>query len=116
MTEVVLVEVGVVVPPMGTCWLVTIGIESETLMTAFLFSDVSTCGLESTFTRFSDASTFSIAKNLSAANAHAVRPPAGSARVAEGGRRVDGDTICGVSGLIDCWARRKLPSFSAQSM
>ena len=62
-------------PPKGTCWLVTIGIESDTLMIAFLFSEVITWGLESTLMRFSEASAFMIIMNWSDANVNAVSPP-----------------------------------------
>ena len=59
---------------MGACWAVRIGTEFETLITAFLFSEVSTCGVETMLTRFSEASVFNIAKNLSVAKDHAVNP------------------------------------------
>ena len=114
-TDVVFCAVCVVVPPIGTCWLVTIGIESDTLMTAFLFSVVSTCGLESTLTRLSDASMFSSAKNSPLSNASPVSPAAGNASATFGGINVDGEVIVGVSGLIACCAAR-IGFFSAQSM
>ena len=60
---VVVPVVACVVPPMGTCWLVTIGMELDTLMMAFLFSDVSTCGLDSTLTRSIEASVLSSSMN-----------------------------------------------------
>src|SRR5262245_11401442 len=54
-----------------------IGMDSETLMTAFLFSDVRMCGLEMTFTRLSAARAVIMAKNSLAERAMAVNPPAG---------------------------------------
>src|SRR3990170_7052100 len=70
----------VVEPPAMTglvvvvCWLVTIGTEVETLMTAFLFSDVSTWGFETMLTLFRDASVFRSTKNWPVLNVNAVRP------------------------------------------
>ena len=54
------------VPPpeaTGTCWLVTMGTEVETLMMAFLFSLVMMDGLDSTLTLFSVARALSAARN-----------------------------------------------------
>src|SRR5438034_11084054 len=79
-----------VAPPIGSCWLVTIGIDSETLMTAFLFSDVRMCGLEMMLTRFWDASVLSIAKNLPVSNVKAVRPAETGPNTPAGGRIDDG--------------------------
>src|SRR2546428_4282365 len=87
---VVVVDVDVA-PPMGSCWLVTIGIDVETLMTAFLFSDVSTCGLETMLTRFSEASVLSSAKNRPVSKVKAVRPAESGPNVPAGGRIDDGD-------------------------
>src|SRR5881409_1151408 len=72
----VVVVVGVVVAA-ATCpvvWLVTIGTEVDTLMMAFLFSEVSTCGFETMLTLFSLASALSIAMNWSVENVNAERP------------------------------------------
>ena len=66
-----------VVVAAATCpvvWLVTMGTEVETLMTAFLFSDVITCGFETMLTLFSLASALSIMMNWSVANVQAVSP------------------------------------------
>src|SRR5881396_2708741 len=86
---VVVVDVDVA-PPIGSCWLVTIGIDSETLMTAFLFSDVRMCGLETMLTRFWDASVLRIAKNLPVSNVKAVRPAETGPNVPAGGKIDDG--------------------------
>src|SRR5713226_6952487 len=111
---VVVVDVDVA-PPMGSCWLVTIGIDSETLMTAFLFSDVRMCGLETMLTRFWDASVFSIAKNLPVSNVKAVRPAERGPNDPAGGRIDDGDVsrpppAVGVAPTLN------RPSRTAQSM
>src|SRR5439155_5862255 len=63
-----------VAPPIGSCWLVMIGTDVETLMTAFLFSDVSTWGFETILTRFSEASVLRIAMNRPVSNVNAVSP------------------------------------------
>src|SRR5205809_634557 len=64
-------------------WLVTTGTEVETLMTAFLFSDVSTCGFETMLILFSLARALSMAMNLSVWNVNAVSPwPMGPMRAA----------------------------------
>ena len=74
-TTAVVVPVPVdVAPPIGTCWLVTIGTVRETLMTAFLFSDVRMCGLETMLTRFSLASVLRIAMKRPVSNVNAVSP------------------------------------------
>src|SRR2546427_12401485 len=82
---------GETAPPMGSCWLVTIGTDSETLMTAFLFSDVRMCGLETMLTRFWAASVLSIAKNLPVSNVKAVRPAETGPHAPAGGKIHDGD-------------------------
>src|SRR5262250_274479 len=66
-----------------------IGTDVDTLMIAFLFSDVITCGLLTTLTRLSEASALSIAKNLSVANVNAVRPAPGSPEGVEARGRLD---------------------------
>src|SRR5438093_5015985 len=71
---VVVVVVVVAAATWPVVWLVTMGTEVETLMTAFLFSDVITCGFETMLTLFSLASALSIAMNWSVANVKAVRP------------------------------------------
>ena len=65
-----------VMPPVatGTCCDVTMGTDVETLITAFLFSEVMTEGFESTLTLFSLASAFIAARNLSAAKVKTLRP------------------------------------------
>src|SRR4030095_842717 len=64
-------------------WLVTTGTDVDTLMTAFLFSEVSTCGFDTMLTLFSLASALSIATNWSVANVNAVSPwPKGPRRAA----------------------------------
>src|SRR2546428_462851 len=87
------VVIVVLVPPPGSvpgeltalvCWLVMIGTEVETLMTAFLFSDVITCGFETMFTLFSLARALSIAMNWSVANVNAVSPAPKGPRTAAG--------------------------------
>src|SRR2546427_3619961 len=87
------VVIVVLVPPPGSvpgelialvCWLVMIGTESDTLMTAFLFSDVITCGFETMLTLFSLASALSIAMNWSVANVNAVSPAPKGPRTAAG--------------------------------
>src|SRR5690242_21770775 len=92
-----------------------IGTDCDTLMTAFLFSDVITCGLLMTLTRLSDAIAFSIAKNLSVAKVNAVRPapgsPASEVRATSELKPV-GAWIVGlplVEVAIDCCARLNLP-------
>ncbi len=62
---VVVVDVVVVVAAATwpVVWLVTTGTDVETLMTAFLFSEVMTCGFETMLTLFSLASALSIAMN-----------------------------------------------------
>src|SRR5215470_6560471 len=98
-----------------------IGTDVDTLMIAFLFSDVITCGLLTTLTRLSDAIALSIAKNLSVANVKAVRPAPGSPIIAVADPRAlnpDGAWIGGVpvvDVVMDCWARLNLPDLSAQS-
>ena len=64
------------------CWPVMIGTDCDTLMMAFLFSEVITWGLDTTLTRLSDASALSIAKNLSDVNVNAVRPAPGRPAIA----------------------------------
>src|SRR2546428_13395075 len=83
-------------------------------MTAFLFSEVITCGFEMTLTRLSAASALIIAKNLSVANVNAVRPAPGSPATAVAAPIVDGSKPVGgaIGGtgspvLIDRWAARK---------
>src|SRR6266545_2492473 len=87
------VVIVVLVPPPGSvpgaltalvCWLVMIGTEVETLMTAFLFSDVITCGFETMFTLSSLARALSIAMNWSVANVNAVSPAPKGPRTAAG--------------------------------
>ncbi len=72
-TAVVVVPVATA-PPIGTCWLVTIGIEVETLITAFLFSDVMMDGLESTLSRSSEANVLIAEKNWSVAKVKTLSP------------------------------------------
>src|SRR5215510_1379638 len=72
----VVVVVGVVVAA-ATCpvvWLVTIGTDVDTLMIAFLFSEVSTCGFETMLTLFSLESALSIAMNSFVENVNAESP------------------------------------------
>ena len=76
----------VVTPPVTTggarepvCCPVMMGIESDTLMMAFLFSDVITCGFDSTLTLLSDASVLRMPKNRSESKVNA-SAPARSAR------------------------------------
>src|SRR5437867_8080302 len=71
---VVVVVVLVAAATWPVVWLVTTGTEVETLMTAFLFSDVSTCGFETMLILFSLASALSIAMNWSVENVNAVSP------------------------------------------
>src|SRR5437867_1658338 len=71
---VVVVVVLVAAATWPVVWLVTTGAEVETLMTAFLFSDVSTCGFETMLILFSLASALSIAMNWSVENVNAVSP------------------------------------------
>src|SRR5712691_6953068 len=61
-------------PPIGTCWLVTIGMDVETLITAFLFSDVMIDGLDSTLSRSSAANAFRAAKKRSVAKVKKLSP------------------------------------------
>src|SRR5262245_6666568 len=78
---VVVVVVVVAAATWPVVWLVTMGTEVETLMTAFLFSEVITCGFETMLTLFSLASALSIAMNWSVAKVHAVSPwPSGPTR------------------------------------
>jgi hypothetical protein len=53
---------------------VTIGTDVDTLMTAFLFSEVRMCGFDTMLTLLSLASAFSIARNSLVENVKAVRP------------------------------------------
>src|SRR5881628_854189 len=71
---VVVVVVLVAAATWPVVWLVTTGTDVETLMTAFLFSDVSTCGFETMLILFSLASALSIAMNWSVENVNAVSP------------------------------------------
>src|SRR5262249_7065516 len=103
------------------CWPVMIGTDVETLMMAFLFSDVITCGLLTTLTRLSEASALSIAKNLSVANVKAVRPAPGNPAIAVAAPSVlkpDGAVmVVGGGGppAMDCWAVLERPAFLAQA-
>src|SRR2546426_6984076 len=54
-------------------------------MTAFLFSDVSTWGFETMFTRFSEASVLRSAKNRPVSNVKAVSPAARGPNAPAGG-------------------------------
>src|SRR5207237_6875422 len=106
------------------CWPVMIGTDWETLMTAFLFSDVITCGFEMMFTRFCAASTLSIARNSELPNVKAVSPaPTGpNAAVAMVGMTLIGGLITPLSMVgktpFDALtlAMPNLPVLSAQSM
>src|SRR5580765_7254047 len=118
------------------CWPVMIGTDCDTLMTAFLFSDVMMCGFETMLTRLSEASVFRSAKNFWLSNVKAVRPapigpknepmPASAARgrlmfwlalpddpvaPAEVGRPEAPNAVLAVAFAIE-----NLPVFSAQSM
>ena len=68
-------SVVVLVSEVPVCWPVTTGTDCDTLMTAFLFSEVITCGFETMFTRFSAARVFSRARNSPAEKTKAVSPP-----------------------------------------
>src|SRR5438093_7459316 len=81
---VVVVVVDVAAATWPVVWLVTTGTEVETLMTAFLFSDVITCGFETMLILFSLASALSIAMNWSVANVNAVSPAPNGPRTAAG--------------------------------
>ena len=59
-------------------------------MTAFLFSDVSTWGFETMFTRFSEASVLRSVKNRPVSNVKAVSPAARGPNAPAGGRIDDG--------------------------
>src|SRR5438876_11284030 len=59
-------------------------------MTAFLFSDVITCGFDTMLTRFSDARVFRSAKNRPVSNVKAVSPAARGPNAPAGGRIDDG--------------------------
>src|SRR6266403_1874272 len=104
------------------CWPVMIGTDCETLMMAFLFSDVITCGLLMTLTRLSEAKALRIAKNLSVAKVNPVSPPAGRpAMVVRApivskpvGAVIGGEVVVDVA--MDCCATLNLPARSAQSM
>src|SRR5438093_6380070 len=87
---VVVVVVDVAAATWPVVWLVTTGTEVETLMTAFLFSDVITCGFETMFTRFSEASVLRSAKNRPVSNVKAVRPAESGPNAPAGGRIGDG--------------------------
>ncbi len=95
-------------------WLVTIGTDVDTLMTAFLFSEVSTCGFETMLTLFSLASAFSIAMNWSVAKVNAVRPWPNGPRRAPGpptprGSVMSPPSAVGVVGSAGgpCWCWRR---------
>ena len=104
------------------CWPVMIGTDCETLMMAFLFSDVIMCGLLMTLTRLSEAKALRIAKNLSVAKVNPVSPPAGRPAMVVRAPIVSkpvGVVIVGlvfVDVVMDCCATLNLPARSAQSM
>src|SRR5436309_3080179 len=68
----------VVEPPIGVCMLVTIGIESDTLITALWFSTTTTDELAESAIRCSEAKAFSRAMAESAFTVTAVSPGCGS--------------------------------------
>src|SRR5207245_856525 len=77
LSPAVVVVVVVVVVAAATCpvvWLVTTGTDVDTLMTAFLFSEVMTCGFETMLTLLSLASALSTAMKWSVAHVKAVSP------------------------------------------
>src|SRR5207244_6273366 len=113
-TAVVVPPVGTA-PPIGSCWLVTIGTDSETLMTAFLFSDVRMCGLETMLPRFWAASVLSIAKNLPVWNVKAVRPAETGPNAPAGGKIDDGDATLPPP-AVGAAPKPNLPERTAQSM
>ena len=85
-------------------------------MTAFLFSEVRICGLETTFTRLSAARAVSMAKNSLAEKARAVSPPAGRTSGMPGrGKMFSGGPRPGVPGEMLCDAMVNLPVRIAQS-
>ena len=93
------------------CWPVMIGTDVDTLMTAFLFSEVSTCGLETMLTRFSEASVLSIAKNLLAREREGGEPAAGQRDESRDRRPASSEKESGAVGAIACCAEaeRALP-------
>src|SRR5213594_4003810 len=97
---VVVVVVVVAAATWPVVWLVTMGTEVETLMTAFLFSDVITCGFETMLTLFSLASALSIAMNWSVANVNAVSPAPKGPRTAAGPATPEG-SVTGPAGGAD---------------
>src|SRR6266568_1711459 len=68
----------VVEPPIGVCMLVTIGIESDTLITALWFSTTTTDALAESTIRCSEAKAFSRAMAESAFTVTAVSPGCGN--------------------------------------
>src|SRR5438132_11281440 len=96
LSPAVVVVVDVVVVGAATCpvvWLVTTGTDVDTLMTAFLFSEVMTCGFETMLTLLSLASALSIAMKWSVANVKAVSPWPKGPRTAAGPATPAGDVL-----------------------
>ena len=84
-------------------------------MTAFLFSDVITCGFETMFTRFSEASVLRSAKNRPVSNVKAVRPAESGPNAPAGGRIGDG-VVSRPPAVVGVAPTANLPARTAQSM
>ncbi len=100
------------------CWPVTIGTDVDTLMTAFLFSEVITCGFETMLTRFSEASALSIAKNSPAREGERRESAAGQGHEPADGRaraRTRSARHRPERRRCACCPKRKRPCLSAQS-
>ena len=107
----VVVVVGVVVAA-ATCpvvWLVTMGTDVDTLMTAFLFSDVMICGFDTMLTLFSFESALSIAMNWSVPNVNAESPCPKGPRMRTGPPTPTGRNIVDESGATASSATRGPP-------
>src|SRR5437660_3789694 len=128
LSPAVVVVVVLVVLAAATCpvvWLVTTGTDVDTLMTAFLFSEVMTCGFETMLTLLSLASALSIAMKWSVANVKAVSPWPKGPRSAAGPLTPAGNDIVPPSddgvvgspgGPVLVLTKLKRPCRTAQSM